>query len=69
MKVYKFRVLLDSTQEEEVFRDILIEASDNFESFYRQIIKSFAFKGDEMASFFMSDEEWEFWSNATPDRS
>lgn len=59
MKAYKFRVLLDSTQEEEVFRDIVIEASDSFESLYKQIMKSFGFSGDEMASFFISDDEWE----------
>lgn len=59
MKAYKFRVLLDSNKEEEVFRDVLIKSDDHFESLYQQIINSFSFKGDEMASFYISNEEWE----------
>lgn len=31
----KFRVLLDSDKKEEVFRDILIADTDNFESFIK----------------------------------
>lgn len=47
----KFRVLLDSDKNEEIFRDILIADSDNFESLYNAIMKAFKFKGDQMASF------------------
>ena len=55
----KFRVLLDSDKNEEIFRDILIADSDNFESFYQAIIKAFKFKGDQMASFYVSNDEWD----------
>jgi hypothetical protein len=55
----KFRVLLDSDKNEEVFRDILISDASNFESFYHAIMKSFDFKGDQMASFYVSNEDWD----------
>ena len=55
----KFRVLLDSDKNEEVFRDILISDTDNFESLYNAILKSFKFKGDQMASFYVSNDNWD----------
>jgi hypothetical protein len=55
----KFRVLLDSEKNEEVFRDVLISDASDFESFYHAIMKSFDFKGDQMASFYVSNEYWD----------
>jgi len=55
----KFRVLLDSKDQEKVFRDILINDSDNFETFYKAIISAFRFQGDQMASFYISNDEWD----------
>jgi hypothetical protein len=55
----KFRILLDSDKNEEIFRDILIADSDNFESLYHAIIKAFKFKGDQMASFYVSNDQWD----------
>lgn len=55
----KFRVLLDSNQKEEVFCDILLSLDDNFESFFNSIIKAYGFKGDQMASFYASNENWD----------
>lgn len=55
----KFRVLLDSDKNEEVFRDILIADSENFETLYHAILKSFKFKGDQMASFYVSNDNWD----------
>jgi hypothetical protein len=55
----KFRVLLDSDKNEEVFRDVLISDSSDFESFYHAIMKSFNFQGDQMASFYVSNEAWD----------
>ena len=54
----KFRVLLDSESKNEAFRDILISDTDNFESFYKAIMSSFRFKGDQMASFYVSNDSW-----------
>ncbi len=55
----KFRVLLDSKEQEQVFRDILISDQDNFESFYKAILKAYDFKGDQMGSFYMSNDNWD----------
>ncbi len=55
----KFRVLLDSEQQDKVFRDILISDSDNFETFYKAIISAFRFQGDQMASFYISNDDWD----------
>lgn len=54
----KFRVLLDSQDKSEVFRDILIADSDNFESLYRAIVDAYHFSQEQMASFYVSNEEW-----------
>lgn len=55
----KFRVLLDSKDKNEVFRDILISDNDNFESFYKAILDAYHFGDDQMASFYMSNEQWD----------
>ncbi|RAV30469.1 IS1096 element passenger TnpR family protein [Sinomicrobium soli] len=54
--IYKFRIILDA--EEDVFRDIEIEAGDSMEVFHNAITQAFGFEGSEMASFYLSDEEW-----------
>lgn len=59
MGALKFRVLLDSEVDQEVFRDILIDENDNFESLYHTILKAFRFEGNEMGSFYMSNDEWD----------
>ncbi|NRA11131.1 MAG: hypothetical protein HRT57_04145 [Crocinitomicaceae bacterium] len=55
----KFRVLLDSKDKSEVFRDIIISDNDNFESFYKAILNAYHFSDDQMASFYMSNEQWD----------
>lgn len=55
--IFHFRVLID--QSNEVFRDIQIESSATFEDFHHAIVEAFAFSGEEMASFFVSDDDWE----------
>lgn len=55
----KFRVLLDSIENTEVYRDILVSEEFNFEQFYHTIIDTFGLSKDQMASFFVSDEEWD----------
>lgn len=56
-KTYTFRVLLDT--EQEVFRDIEMRPEQTFEAFHNAIQAAFDFSGKEMASFYLSDEEWE----------
>ncbi|MBD3637328.1 MAG: hypothetical protein HUJ25_08255 [Crocinitomicaceae bacterium] len=59
MPSYKFRVLLDTEQPEEIFRDIVISSNENFEIFYRAIITAFGFSGQELASFYVSNDHWD----------
>lgn len=55
----KFRILLDSQKNEEVFHDLLVSSDENFEVFFKSIIESFGFRGDQMASFYVSNENWD----------
>lgn len=55
--IYRFRIILDA--EEDVFRDIEIEASSTMEDLHNAITQAFGFGGEEMASFYVSNEEWE----------
>jgi hypothetical protein len=57
MKVFKFRVLLDS--EVTIFRDIEIKASQTFEELHNAILDAFEFEGTEMASFYQSNDNWD----------
>lgn len=54
--IYKIRIILDA--EEDIFRDIEIEDSNTLEDFHNAITQAFGFEGDEMASFYTCDEEW-----------
>ncbi len=56
--IYRFRVILDNDTEEDIFRDFEIRESDNMEDLHNVITQSFGFDGTEMASFYLSDEEW-----------
>ncbi len=55
--IYRFRVILDT--HEDVFRDIEIEATSTFEDFHNAITQSFGFGGQEMASFYISNDLWD----------
>jgi len=54
--IYRLRVILDATID--CFRDIEIEGTANLEDFHNVIIQSFQLPGDEMASFYKSDDDW-----------
>ncbi|RCS27220.1 hypothetical protein DUT90_08955 [Polaribacter sp. WD7] len=54
--MYKIRVILDT--KEDVIRTILVENSLNLEELHFTIAKSFGFEGQEMASFYRTDDEW-----------
>lgn len=55
--IYKIRVIFDST--EDVFRDIEIASTDTLEELHNAITQSFGFEGDQMASFYVSDDDWD----------
>ena len=56
MMIYKIRIILDA--EEDIFRDIEIEADQNLEEFHNAVTQAFGFMGNEMASFYTCDENW-----------
>ena len=56
--VYRFRIVLDNDTEDDVFRDIEIRETDTLEDLHNSIIQAFGFDGIEMASFYLSDDEW-----------
>ncbi|MUU78125.1 IS1096 element passenger TnpR family protein [Winogradskyella endarachnes] len=56
--IYRFRIILDNDTEDDVFRDIEIRERDTMEDLHNVITQSFGFNGMEMASFYVSDEQW-----------
>lgn len=57
--IYRFRAILDNDTEEDIFRDFEIRESDTLEDLHNVITQSFGFDGTEMASFYLSNEQWE----------
>ena len=56
--IYRFRVILDNDTEQDIFRDLEIRETDSLEDLHNIITQSFGFDGTEMASFYLSDDEW-----------
>lgn len=54
--MYKIRAILDT--EEDVIRTIIVDDTINLENLHTIIATSFGFEGQEMASFYRTDEEW-----------
>lgn len=57
MIVYNFRITLDF--EKDVIREIEVRSDQSFFEFHGMIIKAFGFTGNQMCSFFMSNEDWD----------
>lgn len=56
--IYRFRAILDHENKEDIFRDIEIRKTDTFEDLHNVITQSFGFDGSEMASFYVSNDDW-----------
>ena len=56
--IYRFRIILDNNTDEDVFRDLEIRETDTMEDLHNAIAQSFGFDGLEMASFYISDNNW-----------
>ncbi|MGB0891217.1 MAG: IS1096 element passenger TnpR family protein [Flavobacteriaceae bacterium] len=54
--MYKVRVILDT--KEDVIRTVLVNNAINLETLHFTIAKAFGFDGQEMASFYRTDDEW-----------
>ncbi len=59
MKTYTLKVQFEAADDSEIFREIVIAEGQHLEHLHKTIVKSFDFDGDEMASFYLSDENWE----------
>ncbi|PCJ23982.1 MAG: hypothetical protein COA97_10620 [Flavobacteriales bacterium] len=57
MSIYKFKVLLES--DEVIFRNIEIKSVQNFDDFHEIIVAAFGFDNSQMASFYISNDDWE----------
>ena len=57
--IYRFRVILDNDTEDDIFRDIEIRETNSLEDLHNAITQSFGFDGLEMASFYVSNEDWD----------
>ncbi|MFK5878604.1 MAG: hypothetical protein QM478_03805 [Flavobacteriaceae bacterium] len=53
---FRIRVILDVKKD--VIRDIEIHDSENLETLHKEIANSFGFNGQEMASFYRTDTDW-----------
>ena len=56
--IYRFRAILDHGNKEDIFRDIEIRKTDTFEDLHNVLTQSFGFDGSEMASFYVSNDDW-----------
>lgn len=54
--IYKIRVILDA--KDSVFRDIEIKEKQTLWNLHQGIKSAFSLKGDELSSFYHSDDEW-----------
>lgn len=54
--IYKIRVILDT--KDDVFRDIEIRDKQTLFTLYKGIMSAFSLQGEELASFYVSDQEW-----------
>lgn len=56
MKLSKLRIILEA--EEDVFRDLEIQTDQTLLELHQGIKDAFDLEGDEMASFYLSNDEW-----------
>ena len=57
--IYRFRVILDNDTDVDIFRDLEIRETDTLEDLHNIITQSFGFEGLEMASFYLSNDQWD----------
>jgi len=56
--IYRFRIILDNDTDDAIFRDLEVRQTDSLEDFHNVVTQAFGFDGSEMASFYISDENW-----------
>ena len=55
--IYLFRIISDEDQE--FYRDVVIDGSDTFLDFHHTIQKDLGYDPSQLASFFIASEQWE----------
>ena len=55
--IFRIRIILDT--KEDIIRDIEIENNFTFKDLHTEILKSFQFDENEMASFYLSNDNWD----------
>mgnify|MGYP003670252215 CR=1 FL=1 len=56
MKIVTLRVIPET--EEVIYRDLIATSENTFLELHQLLLKAFEFTNDEMASFYISDEDW-----------
>lgn len=56
--IYKFRIVLD-INDDDVFRDVEIREDASFEDLHNSIVQACELDGQQMASFYVSNDAWE----------
>lgn len=56
MKTFTLRVIPET--EEVVYRDLIATSETSFLALHQLLLKAFEFSNDEMASFYISDDDW-----------
>jgi len=56
--IFKFRIVLD-INDEDVFRDVEIKEDASFEDLHNSIVQACDLDGQQMASFYVSNDAWE----------
>ena len=59
MKAPIVRILIDTDEKKDCFRDFRLHPDHTLEQLHHSIQRSFGFSGMEMASFYAADDEWE----------
>ena len=57
MKAFKFRIFLDA--KETIFKDVVLDPEISLEVLHNIILNSFNYSGEQMASFYESNDEWQ----------
>ena len=55
--IYLFRIISDEDQD--FFRDLVIDGSDTFLDFHRALQENLGYDPSQLASFFITNEMWE----------
>lgn len=62
--IYRFTIISDEV--DDFVREIQIDPEATFLDFHEAILKSVGYTNDQMTSFFICDDDWEFRARQRP---